>query len=124
MKVDWSKEVHFIPEWNENTTLPDNAQLKATFKLLDNGELQQVREEIKDAGFKEDENGKITVGEAQTPFIINSIKKYLPGHVTLTGNDNFKVEDVVAYPQFIPLAMELFFKLVNDSAPKANDVKN
>ena len=123
MRIDWSKEVEFIPPWNGNENLPETAQLKAKLHLLDVYEWVAVKEAIKEQAGDQPE-GIFTPSFEQEKFLINQVGKYVEKHTKLTGNDNYTIEDVVKYPQFTTLAVLILFELIRVSAPKEQDVKN
>ena len=122
MKVAWSKEVEYTPDWNANKALPEAEQIKVKMTIFTLGELLAIREELKGVGFEGGDTARLT--GTQIEGIAKIGGKYLPAHITLIGDANFTVQDAVTYSQFFGFVVEILFHLIASSAPKADDVKN
>lgn len=123
MKVQFSREVRYIPAWNGNKDLPGVDQLAVTLSPLKMGELLDVLDILKRADFKQGTEQQLTADQMRT--IVAEAGKYLPAHVTkFDGAEGFTLDDAVNYSEFFGLAAELIFELVRLSSPSGQDVKN
>ena len=122
MKIAFSRERAFTPDFNGNKSLDEADQLSATVKVMTLNDILDLGDAFKQAGFEKGDMKEMSL--AQMQVLVRSAGKYVPKYVSLKGNDGFTLEDVVTYPQFLSLATELLFTLLNFSAPTEADVKN
>jgi hypothetical protein len=123
MKVQFSKEVRYVPLWKDNRDLTGNDQVAVALKPLKMGELLDVLDILKRADFKQGTEQQLTPDQMR--IIACEAGKYLPEHVTkFEGADGFTLDDVVNYADFFGLSVELIFELVRLSSPSGQDAKN
>lgn len=122
MKVAFSKETAYVPDYNENKTLSEPDRLSVTVKTMTLLDLLDLTDTLKQAGFVQGDVKDVTIDQMKT--IVGSAGKYVPKYCALVNAEGFNVEDVVTYPTFLPLATELLFNLMNSSSPSEADVKN
>lgn len=123
MKIAFSKEVRFVPTFNDNKSLPDAEQITTLLSPLTLGELLDVLDILRSANFEKGEVKDLST--TQMRMIVSQAGKYLPTNVKrLEGNEGFDLSDVVSYAQFFGLATEIVFELVRISSPSGPDVKN
>lgn len=122
MKIQFSRERDFTPDFNANKELPEDEQLRAKIKVMVLTDILDLGDAFKQADF---ENGDMKdMSLEQMKMLVKSAGKYVPKYVTITGNDGFSIEDIVTYPQFLALATELLFTLLTYSQPSSADIKN
>lgn len=122
MKVQFSKEVKYVPAWHNNKALPEAEQLGVVLKPLKMGELLDVLDILKAAGFNEGDEKTLSTTQMRT--IAAEAGKYLQSHALLANAEDFSLQDVTEYPEFFGLAAELIFELVRLSQPSGQDAKN
>lgn len=122
MKVAFSKEVTFVPEFQDNKKLPAEEQLSFKLKPMTTLDLLDITDVLKTAGFQVGEHTDLTTEQMRS--IVKEAGKYIPNYATMAGADGFTIAEVIAYPAFLALASEILFQLVNISSPNASDVKN
>jgi hypothetical protein len=122
MKVAFSKEVAFVPEFNGNKALPEAEQLSFKLRPMTTLDLLDIMDVLKTAGFQVGEHTDMTT--EQMKAVIGQAGKYIPKYATMAGAEGFGLEEVVGYQAFLALASEVLFQLVNISSPNASDVKN
>jgi hypothetical protein len=123
MKVQFSKEVRYIPLWKGNKDLTGNDQIAVSLAPLKLGELLDVLDILKRADFQQGTEQQLTAMQMRT--IAVEAGKYLPEHVVkFEGAEGFSLDDVVNYADFFGLAVELIFELVRLSSPTGQDAKN
>lgn len=122
MKVQFSKETTYVPEFNKNRELSVEEQLSVKIKVMSLLDLLDLTDVLKSAGFEKGELKDMSVEQMKT--IVKEGGKYIGKYCTLAGNDGFDISDVTGYAAFMPLATELLFTLLNTSSPSPADVKN
>ncbi len=123
MKVQFSKEVRYIPLWKGNKDLTGNDQIAISLSPLKIGELLDVLDILKRADFKQ--GTELSLTPDQMRIVACEAGKYLPAHVVkMEGAESFTVDDIVHYADFFGLSVELIFELVRLSSPSGQDVKN
>lgn len=122
MKVNFSRETVFIPEFNDNKLLPDEEQLKIKLKVMNLLDLLDLTDILKGVGFDKGDIKDLTVEQMKT--IVKEGAKYIPKYASLVGADGFTLQDITDYAAFLPLATELLFTLLNNASPNAADAKN
>lgn len=122
MKVAFSKEKKYVPDFNGNKELPEAEQLVAYIKPLKSGEVIDLTDVLKEAGFEKGDSKQMSSHQMKT--VVQQAGHYLPTYVRLEGNDGFTIQDVADYTPFLALATELLFVLMNFSSPNQDDVKN
>lgn len=126
MKFSFSKEVEYVPEWNGNDKLPAKEQIKCKLTVLNMASLMSLVDAFTAAGI---------TGEAQTQDtaamkpVLDQMGPLLPKHVQITGlydegGKAISMEEIVEYPVFLNLCVELLMKLSEISSPSDEDTKN
>ena len=117
MKINFSKEIHYTPNWNGNDKALDKFTVVLSVLSFNDFLL------ISDAFGKRDEKG-----DADSRAIISNAIPILPRYVQISGledNDGpVTPEKLFQYPIFMGLIMELMGKLMEISAPAKDDEKN
>jgi hypothetical protein len=126
MKFSFSKDVEYVPEWNGNDKLPAKEQIKCTLTVLNMNELMILVDAFTKAGITGEEQIQDTA--AMKP-ILDQMGPLLPKHVKMKGlfDDSGKaitMEEIVEYPIFLNLCVELLMKLSEISSPSDDDAKN
>lgn len=125
MKIEFSNTVPFVPEWNNNSKLPEKEQIKTELKVLQMGSLLGLIEAFQKAQSSEDGASKQSIRP-----VVEEFKHLIPEHVVkLTGlydgsGKALTTEDIVNYPNFLNLTLELLMKLAEISSPLGEDEKN
>lgn len=135
MRVAFSRAKEVTPEWQENKKLPEDQQLRFSYKPLDYADFTDAAEMF--ARLVRQQSGDTTV-DPDTEVgreLFGLYKRLLPAHVTSVGapllpNENDKeqkpvtVEEIATLQPFALLATELLATLISISAPTEADIKN
>lgn len=122
MKITFSRERDYTPEFNDNKALPEDDQLHASIKVMTLHDILDLGDAFKTVDFETGDMKDMSLEQMKT--LVTGAGKYVPKYVTLRGNDGFTLEDTVTYPQFLGLATELLMALLTFSQPTPADVKN
>lgn len=122
MKIEFSREVTYIPEFNGNKELPEGEQLSVKIKVMTLSDLLDLMDVLKSSGFQKGDVKDLNPGQMKA--IVTQAGKYIPKYCTLDHAEGFSVEDLAQFAVFMPLATELLFTLLNVSSPNAADAKN
>lgn len=122
MKVAFSRESEYLPQFNDNLKLAEHDQLKVTMKVMTLLDLLDLTDVLKSVGFEKGEVTDLTVKQMKS--IVAEGGKYLPKYCALVNAEGFDMNDVIAFAHFLPLASELLFTLLNKASPNEADVKN
>jgi hypothetical protein len=129
MQISFSREHVYTPEWSGNNNLPEAEQFTATLKILDVGDLLFLLDAFSNAGVE----GKVEVsdvGTTQLRPILETVGHLLPKYVTVKNLRNkesdvdIDVAQIVEFPYFMSLSVELLMKLAEVSTPSETDEKN
>ncbi len=129
MQISFSREHVYVPEWNGNNKLDPAEQFTAVLKILDVGDLLFLLDAFSKAGVE----GKVEVsdvGTAELRPILETVGHLLPKYVTIKNLRNKESEtdidiaQVVEFPFFMSLSVELLMKLAEVSTPSETDEKN
>jgi len=127
MKVSFSLTSEFIPEWNKNRELPEAEQCKATLKTLESMDLLELADALERQGL-EGTVDTATMSSKDIKALLSETGRLLPKYVTIEGIEGddgpITLEQVVTYPDFMELAVELLMQLANISQPTEDDIKN
>lgn len=126
MKFAFSKEVDYVPEWNGNDKLPAKEQVKCKLTVLNMNELMTLVDAFTSAGITGELNTEDT--SAMKP-ILDQMGPLLPKHVEIKGlydegGKAITMEEIVEFPIFLNLCVELLMKLSEISSPSEEDAKN
>jgi hypothetical protein len=122
VKTNFSLKQLYTPEWNGNKTLPEKDQLVAVMSMPDVQDTFEIIERLQANGVTAQDSA--TVGFARARAIAAQAGEYIPKYMVLEGAENFSVEDVIKYPPYFNLAVELLFELVRFAQPSEDDTKN
>lgn len=129
MKIDFSLVVPYTPEWNGNKNLPAGEQVTCSLSVLDMSALISLLDAFTSVGL----NGVVdtdNVSGAKIKPVLENFGELLPKHVTELknlfdqGGRLVTVDDIVKYPRFLNLALELLMQLSVISSPQDEDVGN
>jgi len=129
MKIDFSLSVPYTPEWRGNKDLPETEQVSCKLVVLDMGSLMSLVDAFTEMGITGEVDTDNISGDKIKP-VLDQFGSLLPAHVEdFTGlydasGRALTVEDIVKYPRFLNLALELLMKLSEISSPSDDDVKN
>ena len=126
MKVKFSREVKFTPGWNGNKGLPEDEQCTVILIPLQMGDLVSLIDVINE--FSGAAGGdEITVELEKAVSILTRIE-HLKDNIQIVNleDDSGPVtsEDIVKFPRFMGLTMEIFNELAAISMPNEEDEKN
>lgn len=123
MKVNFTPEIPFTPEFNGNKDLVAPDQIVVKLKPMTLLDLLDLTDTLRSAGMEKVDMKDLSTDQMKT--LISQGGKYIPKYCTfIAGNDGFDMEQVCAYVAFAALATELLFALINNSAPTKADEKN
>ena len=122
MKAGFSLTKRYAPQFAGNKQLAAEQQLIATLKMPEVNDLFAILDRLQDAGFKQGNEGDLSL--AQATQIAKEAGQYLPKYVTLENAEDFTIKDVISFPPYFGLAVELLFALVNFAQPTETDQKN
>ncbi len=127
MKVKFSLITDFTPEWNGNRELPEAEQCKVTLKTLESMDLLELADALERQGI-EGEVDTSTMTSKDIKSLLKETGRLLPKYVTIEGIEGddgpVTLEQIVTYPDFMELAVELLMQLANISQPTEDDIKN
>lgn len=122
MKANFSLTERFVPSFMDNATLLVNEQLIAVITMPDVQDVFAILDRLQAAGLKGEKDAKVTMEQATK--IAAEAGQYVPKYVALENAEDFKIEDVVKYAPFFPLAAELLLEIVRFGQPSEDDAKN
>lgn len=129
MKVKFSRESVYVPDFNGNKELPSSEQITAKLSVMDMADYVDLAEALQVAtnGATEISSDKLNMG--QIKMLLTNAGAYLPKYVTEVTNledENGKVEvaSMLKFPIYFSLAAELLLALVSVSTLSEADVKN
>lgn len=127
MKVKFSLLTPYVPEWNGNRELPEAEQCKASLKTLESMDLLELADALERQSL-EGEVDTTTMTAADIKSLLSETGRLLPKYVEVSGiegdDGTITVEQIVKYPDFMELAVELLMQLANISQPAEEDIKN
>lgn len=127
MKVQFSLAREYTPEWNGNRELPEDEQVKATLKTLESMDLLELADALERQGVDgEVDSTKMTAKDIKA--LLTETGRLLPKYVEVTGIEGddgpITMHQIIAYPDFMELAVELLMQLANISQPTEDDLGN
>lgn len=127
MKVAFSLTSEYTPEWNDNKKLPEAEQAKATLKTLESMDLLELADSLERQGVSgEVDTDKLSPADIKA--LLAETGRLLPKYVTIAGIEGdegpITIEQIITYPDFMALAVELLMELANISQPTEEDLKN
>lgn len=132
MKVSFSREVKYVPQWNGNQKLPETDQFHVTLRPLEMGDLFLVVDALGGARAALGTGDEINLEKiSDVDSIKNLVKEVghlLPKYVTVSHLEDdsgpIGVEDILKYPIYMNLMGELIAELSNISMPNEDEVGN
>lgn len=130
MKVKFSKERKYIPEWNGNLNLPEADQVYVIIKPIKLGDLITVMDAIARVGIKAGELNASALEANATKMItaLNDAAPIITKHCTLFGlsgdDGEITIQQTAENMQFFPLFSEIMAKAIEFSQPDAVTEKN
>jgi hypothetical protein len=123
MKVKFSREITYFPEWNGNRTLPAEDQIKAIIKPMKVGDLLTVMDAM---GTKPGE--EVDRNSMDLTRLFTETAHILPKYVTVAGLEDEQgpvtIEDMLNFGHYVPLATELLMECARASMPSDNTEGN
>lgn len=129
MQVEFSAEVSYTPTWNGNDKLPEDERITCKLVVLDMNALIALVDAFSEAGI----TGEVDTDKVEGSVIKPVLKQFgelLPAHVQdfdglyAKKGEKITIEQVVNFPKFLNLALELLMKLAEVSSPSDDDTKN
>jgi hypothetical protein len=132
MKVEFSRAVPYIPEWNGNRDLPKSEQFSTILKPLEMEDLMQVVDAISKARSKlgdlSDIQGAMTEDTSTIKSMVSEVGHLIPKYVEVNDlqdqTGEVTVQDIVKFPFYFGLSGELVAQLSEISMPNEEEVKN
>lgn len=128
MKAGFSLTKRFVPTWADNDKLNGADQCVAVLSMPTTADVFDILERLRSSGVdgKVDDQEQKALGNdiVRARTLLIEAGKYIPQYVKLENAEDFSIEDVVKYPPYYPLAVELLFALVKFSQPTEADTKN
>lgn len=121
MKAGFSLTSRYVPDWNKNKSLPEKDQLVATLSMPTVQDVFSILDRFSANGVTGAVDTSVSLGMKRNTAIAAEAGEYLPKYVKLEGNEDFSVEDLVKYPPYFALAVELLFALVSYAQPNEAD---
>lgn len=123
MKVRFSREKKYTPEWNGNRDLPEAEQVKALVKPARMGDLLDIVDAFSSVG--ETKIDTETTDPKVMRQIVEACAEILPKYVTITGLEGedgpVDLVEALQYLTFTPLMVELLGHLTEISTPDSKD---
>lgn len=123
MKAGFSLKEKYVPKWKGNDKARADEQLVAELSMPTVADLFDILERLQANGVQ-GEADSTQVGMKRAGSIAREAGKYLPTYVKLINAEDFSIEDVITYPPYFDLAVELLFALVQYAQPNEADEKN
>ena len=129
MQIEFSELQEYRPEWRDNRNLPPEDQIVTKLKVMDIGTLMNILDAFSKVGLQGQVDTEVIESSKMKP-ILAEFGQVLPNHVvefdglTTKKGDKVTVEEVVKYPVYMNLAIELLMKIVEISSPSEEDSKN
>lgn len=120
MKSGFSLKKKFVPVWKGNDKLNAADQFVAELSMPTVQDVFSILERLQANGV----NGKTDssqVGFERASAIAVEAGQYLPKYVALTNAEDFSIGDVIQYPPYFDLAVELLFALIAFAQPNEAD---
>lgn len=119
MKVKFSSETKFLPEWNGNLKAPAAEQISCIIKPLVLGDMMILMDAMGSVSSSDGKPMQIT-GE-QAMRLVSAAKDILPKYVQLNNLEDddgpVGLDKITTYAQYLPLAAEIIMACINSSTP-------
>jgi hypothetical protein len=129
MQISFSVDHPYTPEWRGNNELPEGERFTATLSTLTVGDLMVLLDGFTAAGV-EGTTEVSDIGPDQIKPILSQAGSLLPKYVKLHNlnrsddGSEVTIANVVEFPYFLNLSVELLMKLAEISTPQDDDVGN
>jgi hypothetical protein len=128
MKVNFTPESEYVPEWNGNRDLPDDEQIKMNLSVLSMGHILNLMDIMEQAGHSGQTDDQ-ALDVATTKKLVEMAQEILPQYVKdfrglEVDSGPIALEAISDYPQFMALIVEITFELINRSSPNEDDKGN
>jgi len=128
MRIPFSKQTTYVPEWRGNDKLAPADQITATIRPMNVADLIFLIDAFNEAGVA----GETEVSDMSTDQlkpIVKTTGHLLPTYVDVQNlfddeGNILDVDSVVGFPFFLNLAAELLMKLSEFSSPSDDDMGN
>jgi hypothetical protein len=128
MRVQFSKCVAYVPDWNDNKALPEAERVTTKLNVLAMGDLLLLMDTFQKQGIE----GKVdsdSLASVNLSPILNQVGTLVPKYCQISGlswedGSPVSADDVASVPNFLHLAAELLMKLAEISTPSEADEKN
>jgi len=117
MKIKFSKSIVFTPVWRGNDLLPKGERFTIALEVLQFNDLMILLDAFKKKGEEAD------IG-AITAVAISLLPKYAKVRNLHDDDGEVNIEQLVKYPSYLDLVVEILTKLSEISMPTKDDEKN
>lgn len=126
MKVKFSKNVEYIPEWNGNRDLPVGDQIKTVISPMEIGELITLMDAL---GMSGEDGERIAINMKNYDAAVKELRSVIPSYIKLSNfftedGEEIGIELITTYGRFMGLSIELLMQCVQISIPSDVTEKN
>lgn len=118
MKHKFSRKVRYIPEWNDNRTLPEAEQVVVEIQPLKVADLLSLVDALGGVGVAGNADA---LKSADISRVVTSCGHLLPQYVTIERLEDddgpVTASDIITYPTYLGLATELLMQCASVSMP-------
>lgn len=122
----FSLKKKYVPTFAENDKADVNDQLVVTMSMPTVQDVFSIAERMQKHGVStEVTTDNKTLSMDRNISIAQECGEFLPKYIELSsGAEGFAIQDVISYPPYFPLAVELLFALLAFAQPNEADAKN
>lgn len=123
MKSGFSLTKNFVPKWKGNDALNPADQFVAKLSMPTVQDVFSILDRLAANGIS-GKTDSASVGFERAQAIAAEAGSYLPKYVELVNAEDFSITDVISFPPYFDLAVELLFALIAFAQPGEADEKN
>jgi len=124
MKVKFSKEVEFRPQWKNNHKLPAEEQIVAILRPVSTYDLMEILEGLSSYDKDSGAAGQMGVMKEFLETAPAALKKYCSVSGLYNGDAPVTIEEICSEPFYMELVVELLSELSSISLPNEGEEKN
>lgn len=122
MKAGFSLAKDFVPKWRDNDKANAADQLVVRLSMPSIQDVFTMLDVLNGLGVNGGDAKSVSLQSSIT--IAKEAGSYLPQYVKLLNADDFTIEDVIKFPPYFGLAVELLFALLDFAQPSEDETKN